>query len=219
MKLLSAMSVPAGAALTAGLWWLATLAVLAAMSSWVSAGGFGPFDRDGLILAHAWRSPWLDAAFLGLTWIGSLTLLLPLVLGVGILLWRDGRPGEALFLAAALGGAAVLVELAKDLARRPRPDMYPALAPVASPFSFPSGHAAQATAVAVALLLVVLRCAPRQRRWAMGVSAALVTLVCASRLYLQVHYPSDVLAGVVAALGWVAGLHALPSARNSAPPT
>jgi undecaprenyl-diphosphatase len=198
---------------------MATLAALAATSRWVSAGGLARVDRDGLILAHAWRSPWLDVAFMTLTWIGSLTLLLPLVLGVGILLWSQGRRVEALFLAAALGGAAVLVELAKNLALRPRPDMFPPLAPVVSPFSFPSGHALQATAVAAALLLVVWRDAPRRGRWAAGLLAALVALVCVSRLYLQVHYPSDALAGVVAAMGWVAGLQALMSARSSAPPT
>lgn len=219
MKFPSGMPVSAGAALKAGLWWIATLAALVATSAWVAAGRLAQFDREGMVLAHAWRSPWLDVAFLGLTWMGSLALLLPLVLGVGVLLWRKGHQGEARFLAAALSGAAVLAELAKNLARRPRPDMFPALVPVASPFSFPSGHALQATAVAAALLLVVLRCAPRHRPWAMGLLAALAALVCASRLYLQVHYPSDVLAGVVAATGWVAGLQALVSARNSAPPS
>lgn len=109
----------------------------------------------------------------------------------------------------ALAGASILAHVTKHLALRPRPDLFSALTPVVSPLSFPSAHAAQATAVAMALLLVVARRTPRCRRWAIPLALSIVALVCLSRLYLQAHYPSDVLAGTIAAACWVVGLRAL----------
>lgn len=192
----------------AGWWWLAAAAILA-----VPVEGFGAYrtdmlwaDREGLNLANAMRSPWLDTAFQSLTWLGSLIVLFPLVMLAGVLLWRQGKRIEARFLVGALIGAAVIARLVKHLALRPRPGLFPALVPVGSWFSFPSGHAMQSTAFAVAMLLILVRVRPHEWIWAAPMLFALVLLVCASRLYLQVHYPSDVLAGSVAALCWVMGL-------------
>ena len=195
----------------AGLWWLAALAILMATAARVGASEFGipAFDRQGLVLANAWRSPWLDAAFPVLTWFGSLAVLLPLVLVAGILLWRRGRHAEAGFVIAALASAAGFAQLVKRLTLRPRPDLFPPLVSVASPLSFPSAHAVQVAAVAAALMLLVWRRAPHGRALAIVCAFSLVVLVDFSRLYLQVHYPSDVLAGSLAAGCWVVGLHKL----------
>ena len=142
-------------ALQAAAWWLAALAILAAAAVWIGADGAGlpPLDRRGLELADAWRGPVLDAAFLGLTWLGSLSVLLPLVSAAAILLWRRGSPAEAGFLALALGGAAALAHPAKELFARPRPEAVPGLSPAISSLSFPSAHAMQITAVALAVFI------------------------------------------------------------------
>lgn len=202
----------------AGLWWLAGFAVLLASAAWIGSAesGVPAFDRQGLVLANAWRSPALDRAFLGLTWLGSLLVLLPLMLAAGVLLRRGGHDREAWFLIAALVGTSILVQLAKQLALRPRPDLFAALTSVASPFAFPSAHAAQVAAVAVGLLLAFTPLARHCRAWAIPVLLAVVVLVGLSRLYLQVHYPSDVLAGTLAAACWTTGLHALmhPACRR-----
>jgi undecaprenyl-diphosphatase len=209
-----------GRAMQAGLWWLAGFAVLLASAAWIGSADSGvpTLDRQGLILANAWRSPALDSAFLSLTWLGSLLVLLPLMLAAGVLLRRGGHDREARFVVVALVGASILVQLAKQLALRPRPELFAALTSVASPFSFPSAHAAQATAVAVGLLLAVTPLAPRCRPWAIPSLCGVVVLVGLSRLYLQVHYPSDVLAGTFAAACWTIGLRALmrPSGTESA---
>jgi membrane-associated phospholipid phosphatase len=191
-------------------WWLAAVGALIAMAAWTQAGaGSIPFlDREGLALAHAWRSPLLDAAFQALTWLGSMMVLLPLVLAGGVVLWRIGFRGEARFLLVALVGASTFAQLAKHLVPRPRPELFAALAPVASPLSFPSSHAVQVTAVAVASWMIVVRLSPHWRGWVMFPLALVVGLVGFSRLYLQLHYPSDVLAGTLAATFWVAGLRA-----------
>jgi undecaprenyl-diphosphatase len=208
------------AATRAALWWLLALGTLLAANAWVaaSAPGAPPVDRAGLMLAHAWRGPSLDAAFSTLTWLGSLILLLPVAIAAAVLLWRRGDRHEAGFVMVALAGAAAFARGAKYLASRPRPDLFEALAPVASPLSFPSAHAAQATVVAAALVLVLGRCAPRHNRWAMPLLILMVLLVACSRVYLQVHYPSDVLAGSIAAVFWVLGLRALIPNRGILPP-
>jgi membrane-associated phospholipid phosphatase len=197
-------------------WWIAAVATLVAMAVWTGAGtgGIPAFDREGLTLAHAWRSPWLDTVFPILTWLGSMMVLLPLVVVGGAVFWRRGFRREAGFLVAAVVGASILAQLAKHLALRQRPDLFAALALVASPLSFPSSHAVQVTALAVAAGVLVARFAPGCRRRAMLLLALMVVLVGLSRLYLQVHYPSDVLAGTLVAALWVAGLRVLVFARD-----
>lgn len=168
-----------------------------------------PGDREGLILGNTMRSSRLDVAFQSLTWLGSLIVLLPLTVMAGALLWRREHRVEASFLIGALVGASVLTELVKHLELRPRPDLFPALVQTLSPLSFPSAHAVQATSFAVAILLILLRLGQRYWFRAVPVAAIVVLLVGASRLYLQVHYPSDVAAGIAAATCWVMGLHAI----------
>lgn len=197
--------------LRAGLWWGMALGIMLATAAWIGDSALGPpgFDHEGLLLANAWRSPWLDAAFRALTWLGSRLLLLPLAVLVAGALWRRGHRAEAGFVIVAMAGAALLAELAKQWAMRPRPELFPALAAVASPLSFPSAHALQATTLALCGALLVGRLAPGYRWPALALLASIAVLVGISRLYLQVHYPSDVLAGTAVAGCWVAGLRVL----------
>jgi len=205
-------------AIRATLWWGMTLGTLLAGAAWVRAADSGllSLDREALSVANAWRSPWLDEAFLRLTWLGSLWILLPLVLFAGVLLWRRGKWAEALFILVALIGGSLLARQMKDLVLRPRPDLFPALTAVGSEFSFPSAHALQVTAVAAALWLVAARLAPQHRQWLIPVLLLIVVAVDFSRLYLQVHYLSDLLAGTVAAACWVAGLSVLMLPKDAA---
>ena len=197
-------------ALQAAAWWLAALAILAAAAVWIGADGAGlsPLDRQGPELAGAWRGPVLDTAFLGLTWLGSLIVLLPPVSVAAILLWRRGSPAEAGFLALALVGAAALAHLAKALFARPRPEAVPGLSQLVSSLSFPSAHALQITAVALAVFVLLARRGWRRSTAAGCLLALVVVVVGLSRIYLQVHYPSDVLAGMLVAACWVLGLRA-----------
>jgi membrane-associated phospholipid phosphatase len=164
-------------------------------------------DQALLALMDAWRHPALTAAMSGVTWLGSLFVLLPLALVAG---WRlAGGRGcrQQAFLPGAVLGAAGLAHVLKWLVDRARPDAFPSLVAMPADASFPSAHALQAAAFVTAWLLWtggVRRIGP------VATGVLIVLAVGASRIYLQVHFPSDVLFGIIAGVLWAALLHALP---------
>jgi membrane-associated phospholipid phosphatase len=136
------------------------------------------------------------------TWAGSAFLLVPLALICCVALIRAGLRREALAVALSLGGAMLLSDLIKLLVSRPRPPVEHLQGVTGS--SFPSGHATQASAFWFSLVLV-LRATGGSRtaiRLAAAVALVLVVTVAASRVYLGVHYPSDVMAGILLGIGW-----------------
>jgi undecaprenyl-diphosphatase len=168
------------------------------------------FDHELLAALHALQRPWLDAILTGATWLGSVAVLLPAALALSWRYRRHGPPGAALLLPIAVGGAWLLAHAGKLLVARPRPDLYPALISTPADLSFPSAHALQITAFALAWVLA----AGSRPGWAGVTAAALIVLVVAlSRLYLQVHFPSDVVIGVIAGAAWVVGLRLALGAR------
>jgi len=171
------------------------------------------FDRFSLGLAHALRSAPLDRVMGGATWLGSLLVLLPLAVLASGFLHVGGRRREAGFVMLALLSTSALCHVVKLWVARARPDLFPAWLPMPDDWSYPRAHTMQATAVAVALVLLAGR---RQGAWIMTLGMA-VLLVGLSRIYLQVHFPSDVLAGFLAAAFWAGGLYHLMLGRPSRP--
>ncbi len=138
------------------------------------------------------------------TWAGSAFVLVPLALIACLALGRAGLRREALAVALSLGGAMLISDWVKLLVSRPRPPVEHLQA--VSGASFPSGHATQASAFWFSLVLA-LRAAgapPRSPVWPSGLALLLVLAVAASRVYLGVHYPSDVVAGMLLGAGWAA---------------
>jgi undecaprenyl-diphosphatase len=129
-----------------------------------------------------------------------LTLVCVLVLGY-LLLARRGYIAGLLFAAVA-GGEALNLGL-KNLVDRPRPEMALRLVQVHSA-SFPSGHAMAASIFYLTVGTLLARFAPRRREkvYVIAATATCTLLVGFSRVYLGVHYPSDVLAGWAAGTGW-----------------
>jgi len=214
------MSLPARHFIESRGWWVATywLASLASLGvgAWLTcpqgACGVGVLDRLGLEWAAAWRGETLDGLALAVTWLGSLWLLLPVAAGLAAYLFHRGRGREAGFVLLALLTTAALSHLTKLWLARPRPDLFDAAISMPVDWSYPSAHTMQAVAFALALGFVAGR---DFRRWWPAL-VVMVLLVGLSRIYLQVHYPSDVVAGLVAAIFWVTGLHYLmygPAAR------
>jgi membrane-associated phospholipid phosphatase len=161
------------------------------------------FDLPIQLFVHGHTSPALDRAMLLISAIGSARITVPLdLLIAGFLLWRR-RHRHAAFWLLAVGGAGALNAVAKQAFSRERPTLWISPAPETT-FSFPSGHAMHSAAIASGLVMLLWH-----TRWripgliAGGVSVFSVGL---SRIYLGVHYPSDVLAAWAASIGWVVGL-------------
>jgi undecaprenyl-diphosphatase len=159
-------------------------------------------------------SPFTDQFFLAVTWLGSLVILAPCTVILDIFLHRAGRGREALLLSTGLALSAGLVHALKLLCRRPRPEIGSLLVPMPATWSFPSAHTAQATAFFLVLAILAGRNLPRPAAGLLMASAALVILAVGwSRVYLQVHYVSDVIAGAlvgaVAVLAATAAVHGL----------
>lgn len=162
------------------------------------------WDHQILLFMAAHRSDGLDGGFRAVTWLGSLYVLAPLaVLLVAVLLYFQKR-WEALMLGVGLGGAVLWVHLAKALVARPRPALVEPVIALPADSSFPSAHTAQIVAFTLCVVLIVRRLWPEWQFAALAVAALLIILVAASRIYLQVHYPSDVLGGFLLGIGWIA---------------
>lgn len=160
-----------------------------------------PFDEPLLQAARNLASSGLDTFFIWVSRFGYEYGLVPFDIGfVLVLAWLRHRR-EALFAALALGGSALLNMGTKALFARDRPALWESIAPEET-FSFPSGHAMGTATLAWVLVLLVWR---TRWRWPVLVAAvAGVFLVGCSRVYLGVHYPSDILAGWAVASIWAA---------------
>jgi len=165
-----------------------------------------PFDEPILRFAHQLARDGFDRTFLLFSKLGYHWGVVPVdvVLVVALVAWRKFR--EGLFAAIALGGSALLNLGAKQLFGRARPSLWESIAPEHT-FSFPSGHAMGSMTLAAVLVLLAWR--TRGRWWVALPMAAFVAMVGLSRIYLGVHYPSDILAGWTAALAWTIGTYAL----------
>lgn len=184
------------------LFWLA-LAGLIALTALVASGALLGLEQRVLDALAELRRPGADALFLAITWLGSGYVLAPLALaGVALLGWRAGRD-SALLLGVTYFGASASTWLFKIIMARPRPELHASIEGfVRTDWAFPSGHTTHAVAFALGVLLLWTRHRMPARVAVGALLLVLMTLVGVSRLYLQVHWPTDVAAGVLMALCW-----------------
>jgi membrane-associated phospholipid phosphatase len=142
-----------------------------------------------------------------ITWLGSSWVVVPLAVTVVVALLIVRRRWLALFVTLSVSGASLLSVLAKDVIRRERPPIDIRLQQSVS-FSFPSGHSTQAAATYIAFAIVVTVLSPSRVLRAVAWLAAtlIVFLVGVSRVYLGMHWATDVLGGWMLGSLWVAGL-------------
>jgi membrane protein DedA with SNARE-associated domain/membrane-associated phospholipid phosphatase len=165
-------------------------------------------DRPVALFFVHHREAWLTRLMQDLTNLGSIRVLLPLILVVGVGWWLRRRTWRPLgLLAAAYVGADLAFNAVKELVQRPRPPAGILLKPVAGP-SFPSGHATQAVAVYGMLAALAAATAPSWARkvaaWALAV--VITGMVAVSRLYLGAHWLTDVLGGLALGAAWLFAL-------------
>lgn len=197
---------------------LGALAVLALalaftlVASEVKDGDTQGFDRAFLVAlrtagnpADAWGPDWVEDWVRDITALGSAAvLILVTAAAVGFLAFRRQFGALALLLGSMLGGILVST-LLKGLFMRTRPDLV--AVPEHLSTSFPSGHSMMAAVGYLTLGLILSRFVKPLafKVYVIAVAAVLTVLVGFSRMYMAVHYPSDVLAGWIAGLAW-AGL-------------
>jgi undecaprenyl-diphosphatase len=146
---------------------------------------------------------WLDAVWRDLTALGSGAVLTLVTLsGAGYLLIRRRRRMLALLVAVSVGGVVLSIAM-KAFFARPRPEFISSMEHVVSP-SFPSGHSMLSAVIYLTLGALLARTSPnfRDKIYFLTMAVLLTLLVGFSRVYLGVHYPTDVLAGWSAGLVW-----------------
>jgi undecaprenyl-diphosphatase len=191
------------AGIAAGVW------TFGALASEVKEGETRGFDREMLLAMRRpgdlspKGGPGVQEAARDITALGSVSILgLITLFGVGFLA-LDGKTHMASFTVASIVGGMLASVLLKDLFQRPRPEIVPHLA-YASNTSFPSGHSMMSAVTYLTLAALLARSHKRKsiKAFFLLVAALLCFMVGVSRVYLGVHWPTDVLAGWTAGAVW-----------------
>lgn len=180
------------------------------LASAVMEGETLAFDRE---IVQAFRKKdnpavpigpaWITSTLVDITALGGPTVIFLMVTAVVGFLTLQGRYRTALFILLTAASGELLNHAMKGLFFRPRPEIVPHLRQAFSS-SFPSGHAMQSAIIYLTLGAMLMRLAERRltKIYCCTVAMGLTFLVGLSRVYLGVHYPTDVLAGWIVGLFW-----------------
>lgn len=158
------------------------------------------FDEPILLFIHSYASPFLNVFFTTITHLGDSVIMIIVAMIFAIYLAYKRIYQKALILVFSMGGVAVANSVLKFIFQRDRPTLWQHIVAETN-FSFPSGHAMISAGFATALIVLFWN---TQYRWlTVAVATIGMLLVGLSRLYLGVHYPSDILAGWCVSVAWV----------------
>lgn len=178
----------------------------AAIARAVAAGATQRLDDGILFWLNSHSTPLMDNVALQVTAVGNGLTVVVIGLVACAFLWAMRERVAVLLLAVSVVGGDVFNRILKDAFARPRPELFMLETPFARPLSasFPSGHATASMVLYVVLAYLLVRLSGRSAfRWlVIGISFLLIGLIGLSRMYLGVHYPSDVLAGYVFGFCW-----------------
>jgi undecaprenyl-diphosphatase len=175
------------------------------------------FDREVMLALRSSADPrvpigptWLPEAARDLTSLGSIIVLVIITLAVVGYLFLAGRSAVAWLTLIAVFGGIVLSDLLKFAFERARPDVVNPLARVFTT-SFPSGHATLSAITYLTIGAILARSQPLSTMsvYFLSLAAFLTMLIGVSRIYLGVHYPTDVLAGWCIGAAWAMGCWAI----------
>jgi len=155
-------------------------------------------------IIYSWRSPVLTGIMVLITNLGSTFMIVSLGLVIFWLVWRKRSKKEAWIFLMTLAGGAIINNLLKVIIKRPRPILISPLINETT-YSFPSGHTMNATVLYLFIVFYIFKFLKGNKfRWIyMGSLMCLVILIGVSRIYLGVHYVSDVVAGFLAGILWL----------------
>jgi membrane protein DedA with SNARE-associated domain len=183
---------------------LITTALFAFLLGTVPGNLFTDINQTVLQGLQSLHTPWADHLMVAITRITDTTLVYTLAVGIfGYLLWQGSRRTALYWLAAALF-CIIASPLLKHGLQIPRPDII-AIPP--GSYSFPSGHTLKAVVLYGFLAVILARPLDSRWRWIpYSLAGVIATSVGFSRLYLGVHWLSDVLGSLLLGLAWIAAL-------------
>ncbi len=180
----------------------ATVLAFVAVADEMVEGETRAFDESILHWMASIRRPWLDVAALQITALGNAATLIVVAAVAAAVLWAGRRKVSVALLGLSLVTGTAVTFILKRGFHRPRPQVISHTVEALSA-SFPSGHAMMSAVTYGTVAVLVGRMAGgRVRRVTWGGAALLVVLIGLSRLYVGVHYPSDVLAGWLGGAAW-----------------
>lgn len=199
-----------GAAIAIGFTW-----AFAKLAGHVQSGKTQTFDDTVMRWIGDHQSRIVESIMLEITVLGTGTVVGMIVLIAGTFLWLNSRKHSAVLLVAATVGGLILDSLLKLGFARPRPRIFEWGTQAVSS-SFPSGHAMSSVIVygTVAYLAARLQRQPASRVVTFVLAALIIAAISVSRVYLGVHYPSDILAGLLIGLAWAGFCMALLEAAQ-----
>jgi undecaprenyl-diphosphatase len=161
------------------------------------------FDRTVLLWINRTFPDWLGGPMQAITALGYYWVVMPMLAVVVTIFYLKGWKLSAILLSVSTAGGVVLTTVLKSVFQRARPELFDS-GYTASFYSFPSGHATIAVGFYGMLSLILAYHLRGFARWAVAFGGIVLVLIIGfSRLYLGVHYPTDVLAGFLAAPLWV----------------
>lgn len=188
----------------AGVWAFAELA------DEVVEGSTRNLDRDLLLLLRTDGNlddpigpDWIEEVFRDLTAVGGVAVLTLTTFAVAGFFLLQRKFASTVYLLISVGGGLLISGVAKEVFDRPRPDLVP-YGSFVHTASFPSGHSMMAAVAYLSLGVLVARTLPQRglKVYVLALAALATILVGVSRVYLGVHWPTDVLAGWLAGVAW-----------------
>ncbi|ORE88189.1 phosphatase PAP2 family protein [Aurantimonas sp. 22II-16-19i] len=194
-----------GALVTAGAIW-----AFVSLAGEVVEGDTQGLDRDILLALRSSTDVsdpigprWVEEMGRDVTALGGTGILIMITTFVGLYLWVSGKRRSMVMVVAAIGSGFLMGQILKRSFDRARPDLVPHGDYVYTA-SFPSGHAMMSAITYLTLGILLARVEPRRRvrAFLLGLAVFLTVIIGVSRVYLGVHWPTDVLAGWTAGAAW-----------------
>lgn len=159
------------------------------------------FDTNILSYYHNIQNKTLDFFFETITWLGSLWILLPLYMVLLAFLFKTGYK-NILVVSLMFFGAVITTNIVKYMIDRKRPDIFETIGDLPFDPSYPSGHTTQVTIFSLILVFLLFEYGLSNKLIYCFFIFMICSLVISSRMYLQVHYFSDILGGILVAFIW-----------------
>jgi membrane-associated phospholipid phosphatase len=188
-----------------GVWligYLLILSVLAWLCTEVWEQEAFSLDRSLLLWIHQFANPQLDSVMLFVTALGDPGMVITVFISTIVWLGMKRRYADGIRFSIACGGGLLINQVMKLFFAKPRPELWARLISEHS-FSFPSGHAVGSMVVYGFIAYILAKDVPVYRRYIYAIASILIIAIGSSRLYLGVHYPTDIIAGYGVGILWL----------------